>query len=1787
LTVLAGGLVALALAGGCTSDTTLSSSVRVTCGEETPCPPGFVCNPAGRCERADALDREPPGIEGPVDVTPVAGGVGTRFSVTFLVGERLIRPPEVLVDLGARHAPLEAVALDGRRHTYAYVATGGEPEGRRELGILLVDESGNEHRDTSASLSMDFTPPRLVGEAVLDRQAVGDGAACRLTFHVSEPLPEALPPEVRFTDGRMWALLDRPDGGYRYEYVASEAEDPAGAVRVELHLEDAAGNGTPAVDAGTVTFDYTAPRVVRQAVDPPAVRQGAALDVFIEVDEALGAVPSLRSSGEPPLELGQPEQVGHTWRWVREVTAADPEGVHGLVVDLEDPAGNAASVEIEGGLRIDRTPPGIVPASVVVASGRLLASGDELALALRVSEPLSEAPRVLLGARELVPTAPPDAPEGDDQAFGYRYVVRGGPEDGGVFGLVAELVDEAGNRHTDSRGLGQVELDFAPPQYEAVLSPALAGRGDVVAVTVSAREELSEPPFVELRRLPGGVWTTFDPLPEASGGSTTFSRAVGGEGGLAEGRYALRVHLRDLAGNVVDGAALDTELEVDATPPVVLPAGTPVAATCPDPDRPDLELPTGTHVRTGSRVVIRFRTSEAPAPGSLDVRVGDTAAVREGESDAPFVFRLDVPAWGGRDGPVPVTVTLEDAAGNRTAHTLDTLSRDDTSPGLAGQPVLQRVDLYPPAHVAPDEVHARAGSVVRVSFAVDEPTRLRPRVLVAGTTSAPDDWEEGDTTFQVEVLDPGVEGAAAVEARITDRAGNTEPALWLGTVRYDYRDPAPPDTRAAGRVVYERVPWGSDATDGRPAYWVRSEPGAVVGEGTVVVHDSEDGLGSVLGSGSVAPDGSFGPIALVPADHPVVFVQTADLAGNLSLPEPVRDVEWVATLGRKQPGSRLDNPHAVVGQRWAADHLANPEGVEAAGAPLAQRDDGRLVTLGGGRWRLANTGDPAWPSGRSWHVLSADTARNRLVLFSGQDREDELWERDGDARWWDLACGGDTTCEGPPATSGHAQTYDTMRGRVVLIDHFHARTWEWDGHQGSWQLVCDPEAGCVGPAARQWESLVFDAARGRAVFHYGMDTWEWDGLSRRWTRVGSTGPDRESHALAYDLHRERVLMFGGTPLSTMELSDALWEWDGRARRWVQVCGDGTDCHGPPARRSALLAYDVHRGKAVLFGGMRGARGAMPLADTWEWDSTSRDWTQTCDPAAGCAGPSAADGAALAWDPGRRVVVLHGGQSDGVTREATWEYDGRRWQRVQGEGVAEPALGAWASPAWDAGAGRLVLHALDDLGRGQTWEWDPSFEVWEQVCGHPGDCRGPNLFSQRSLVHVPELGASLLFGNTETWAWNSAERTWSPVCGPGTACDNPRLPGSVRAVWDGLRDLPMVVTDHGEVWELDPLRMAWSGVCVRQAHCGLREARRDPAAAWVPGAGKDGLLLYGMAISDSPLTEWRDDEGGWAELQPADGVEPEERWTHDVVADLARRTLLLFGGSGSQWDFGDTWEWRPDPGTWVEVCDGSACRAPTARSAHSLTWDPAARRAILYGGDGGGNETWAWTHASERPAQQATFERFSKRAGDSEWLERIELRAYSGGRGELDGKTVHGAELLLWDQGRYRLVAQNAAAPEAPGPLSWQTTDATVLDRLLRFSERQTQVVTLRTAGENGRGTATLATDYLELRVRYRRGPAPDTPCDPLGDGECERGACYPDADWRSGVCAPEGTVEAGRPCQRDVSCASGHVCAYAEDREATCRRLCDRSDADPGCPAATVCAPWGETLGVCVEAAGP
>jgi Galactose oxidase, central domain len=187
---------------------------------------------------------------------------------------------------------------------------------------------------------------------------------------------------------------------------------------------------------------------------------------------------------------------------------------------------------------------------------------------------------------------------------------------------------------------------------------------------------------------------------------------------------------------------------------------------------------------------------------------------------------------------------------------------------------------------------------------------------------------------------------------------------------------------------------------------------------------------------------------------------------------------------------------------WDGRHLLLFGDLDFSGAQLWLRE--------GTNWVRQSTA--ALPPGRRAAAMSWDSARGRVVLFSGDSAgfkaQADTWEWDGTA--WSLRS---TT---PGRGRGVSCVWDDVRLRVLLFSQ--AGTWEWDG--SGWTQR-QPSRTSIDPGSMVWDSI-----RHRAVL-FTSETWEWDGTDWTQQSPAQSPPARYGTTMAWDPDRQRTVLFGG------------------------------------------------------------------------------------------------------------------------------------------------------------------------------------------------------------------------------------------------------------------------------------------------------------------------------------------------------------------------------------------------------------------------------------------------------------------------------------------------------------------------------------------------------------------------------------------------------------------------------------------------------------------------------------
>jgi len=251
-----------------------------------------------------------------------------------------------------------------------------------------------------------------------------------------------------------------------------------------------------------------------------------------------------------------------------------------------------------------------------------------------------------------------------------------------------------------------------------------------------------------------------------------------------------------------------------------------------------------------------------------------------------------------------------------------------------------------------------------------------------------------------------------------------------------------------------------------------------------------------------------------------------------------------------------------------------------------------------------------------------------------------------------------------------------------------------------------------------------------------------------------------------------LYMFGGQTGSNTAGLDELWTYDGTD--WTLQTASGT---GPGPRSGAVGAYDVARGKFVVFGG----RASFPgnnLTDTWEWDATN-GWVQittTVTP----------DGRWLVghgtYVPGIGVV-FHGGNAQDATltnyrSNETWAFTGTDWALLSNTG---PTVQNCSMVYRDV-QGDLLLHGgqYGSTGTtdGETWRFDLGTGAWTQVVTTTipeSNDNTPSPMFGHLCYYNPVTALTIVHGGGDNTSGNKTYQfdgsDWSEITTNGPRCRN--------------------------------------------------------------------------------------------------------------------------------------------------------------------------------------------------------------------------------------------------------------------------------------------------------------------------------------------------------------------------------------------------------------------------------
>jgi N-acetylneuraminic acid mutarotase len=522
----------------------------------------------------------------------------------------------------------------------------------------------------------------------------------------------------------------------------------------------------------------------------------------------------------------------------------------------------------------------------------------------------------------------------------------------------------------------------------------------------------------------------------------------------------------------------------------------------------------------------------------------------------------------------------------------------------------------------------------------------------------------------------------------------------------------------------------------------------------------------------------------------------------------------------------------------------------------------------------------------------------------------------------------------------------------------------WSYSTGQWTKL-EP---ATAPPVRTFAGAAYDMDRNRVVLYGGSqvsadsttavnlyDTWEFDGTD--WHQVGENGPQFIKPILAYDEARHQMLMIAEA-IGT--LAPHMFVFDSSNGSWTELTGLTL----PACVNDGVMRYQPSTQTVIFHGGVCSSADS----GTYEWDGST--WTkldpETKAPFTG--------GSAAAYDALRAQTVMFGGTlATGEILAATYAFKDGKWTALIDNSTPGPrSLQVFrADPAdkliWMFG-GLDEFSSLGDLWKYVNGGW---LKVTYDTTNAPGACLSPSGAFDTDRQKLVILCADSVTYEWDGEAWKKFD-SLKPSPPPrrfSSMVYDPQLKKTVLfGGWDETNYL-------NETWLWDGSQ--WARVKNKPP------TARSNASMWFDPVLRKIVIFCGIGriTQDDRTTRYSDmwsfDGDGWTNMNITST--PGARYGAQVAVDPRNNHVVLFGGLAVKTDGtvqtqvykDDTWEW--DGAAWREITTQSA---PFARENGAFEFDPGRNELVLFGGYAGHfqSDVWVlegntWTPRSQGPPQR--------------------------------------------------------------------------------------------------------------------------------------------------------------------------------------------------------------------------
>ncbi|MGY5853067.1 MAG: kelch repeat-containing protein [Candidatus Thorarchaeota archaeon] len=327
---------------------------------------------------------------------------------------------------------------------------------------------------------------------------------------------------------------------------------------------------------------------------------------------------------------------------------------------------------------------------------------------------------------------------------------------------------------------------------------------------------------------------------------------------------------------------------------------------------------------------------------------------------------------------------------------------------------------------------------------------------------------------------------------------------------------------------------------------------------------------------------------------------------------------------------------------------------------------------------------------------------------------------------------------------------------------------------------------------------------------------------------------------------------------------------------LQVTGD------PGLRSAHSMVFDPYNGVAVMFGGTSFEGGIHALGDTWIYSYPTNTWTELMLRT----NPPARANAAMVYCNETNEIILFGG-----------------------------------------------------FGYTDTWSMNCYTQIWSEV----ETTTNPGVHHSLDLAYDPQSNCVILFGGfnvsgwdtDDTWKFNCTSREWTEL--EPTTVPLARY-GHVMAYDESIN---LIVLTNGntayqghqdDTWTFNVTANTWTEVTT------ISEPDPLKWPAMTYDSVNQRCIVFGGQIGDNAMDRtwlYNAQTRTWQNINPDDA--PSARINTALAFDPRCEVTILYGGMDTEGpQYGDTWVYRYDNNTWLDMSENDPHCSVTTTTESSTT-----------------------------------------------------------------------------------------------------------------------------------------------------------------------------------------------------------------------------------------------------------